>query len=136
MDYRFGTSLFVGTALSYSEANTDSSADADSTQAVLGGSIGLVKSASFGVLIPKLTAELAHEMGSDPSDVTAHFVSTPQSASFSISAEAADSDYFNLGGSLVATFSYGLSAYARYEAVVGRDTYTSETFDLGGRWSF
>lgn len=110
--------------------------DANSTRAIFGGSVALVKSVAFGVLMPKLSVEWVQEIGSDPEDITAHFVASPESGSFSIAVPESDSNYFNVGGSLVAVFSHGMSAYLRYEAVVGRDDYSSGTFDLGGRWGF
>jgi len=120
----------AGLALAVAERKTEQS------QGVLGGSIGLVKSWKNGVLIPKLTAEWVKEFENDQPDTRAFFVTDPDSGYFVLTGTDLDSDYLNVGGSLAATFRYGLSAYVRYESVVGKDDYVSETFAIGGRWSF
>lgn len=110
--------------------------ESNSSQAILGGSVALVHSVAYGVLIPKLTAEWVREFYTDPGEIKAHFVVDPGAGSFILASPDMDAEFLNLGASLVATFSHGLSAYMRYEAVVERADYIGETFDVGGRWSF
>lgn len=108
----------------------------ESAQGILGGGIGLVKSWKNGVLIPKFTVEWVKEFENDQEDTRAFFLSDPDSGHFVLTGADLDSEYLNIGGSLTATLPHGLSAYVRYESVVGKDDFVSETYTVGGRWSF
>lgn len=110
--------------------------EVESNQAVLGGAMGWVYSASYGVWIPKLTVEWVHELADDSRDITAQFVANPDAGTFALATVEPDRDYFNVGGTLVGTFAHGSSAYARYEVVVDRDDFIAETYELGVRMAF
>lgn len=107
-----------------------------SAQTAFGGNLAYVKSVNYGIWIPKLTAEWVHEYQDNERDIDAYFVNQPDAGRFVITTQEPDRDYFNLGWSVAGTFSGGRSAYVRYEAMLGRDDYVAELFELGGRLAF
>lgn len=107
-----------------------------SAQTAFGGNLAYVKSVNYGIWIPKLTAEWVHEYQDNERDIDAYFVNQPGAGRFIITTQEPDRDYFNLGWSVAGTFSGGRSAYVRYEAMLGRDDYVAELFELGGRLAF
>lgn len=107
-----------------------------SAQTAFGGNLAYVKSVNYGIWIPKLTAEWVHEYQDNERDIDAYFVNQPGAGQFVITTQEPDRDYFNLGWSVAGTFSGGRSAYVRYEAMLGRDDYVAELFELGGRLAF
>ena len=70
------------------------SRDAESKQTALGGSVAYVKSVSYGIWVPKLTAEWVHEYEDNEREVKAHFVNAPTSGAFALPTGAPDSDFF------------------------------------------
>jgi len=110
--------------------------DAESKQTAFGGSVAYVKSVSYGIWVPKLSAEWVHEFEDDERDVDAHFVNAPTAGTLTLPTSKPDSDFFNVGWSIAGTFSAGRSAWLRYEAQLGRDDYIAELVEIGARIPF
>jgi len=120
----------AGLALAVGEQNVDSN------QTTLGGSVGRVFSATYGVWVPKLTLEWVHELADESRDISAHFVAKPDAGTFALATVEPDRDYINAAGTLIGTFKHGQSAYMRYQAVLERADFMAETYELGFRLAF
>lgn len=110
--------------------------DAKSMQTAFGGSVSYVKSVSYGIWVPKFSAEWVHEFEDDTRELSASFVNAPLAGTIILPTGEVDSDFFNVGWSIAGTFAGGRSAWLRYEAQLGRDDYIAELVELGARFPF
>lgn len=108
----------------------------ESLTSLIGGEVSYVSSTRYGVVIPKLSFEWAHEYEHDSHINTARFINDPSSGSFEVATDSPDRDYFKLGLSVSATFAQGRSAYLFYENVLDRDNLTEYSLSAGARFEF
>jgi uncharacterized protein YhjY with autotransporter beta-barrel domain len=108
-------------------------------------------SRTFGVLVPHLRAEWHHEFEDDPLTLSAKYVveddlpngsapdnfTTPACIScFRFSTDEIDTDFALVGVGVSAVFAGRLQMYGAYDALLGLDNLTSNTFSLGIRGQF
>ena len=89
----------------------------------------------FGVLSPTVRFEWEHEYENNSRTITSHSVVDPGSV-LTVKTNGPDRDYFNLGAGVSATFKRGTSAFFYYEAVLGRNNFTNNSFTAGLRFEF
>jgi outer membrane autotransporter protein len=110
--------------------------DVDSLTAVLGGQFSYAISKPSGVYLPQLRFEWEHQFGDDSRDLSAKFVHDPTNSLFSISTDAPDRDYFNLGLGLTMAVSGGKSGYLFYETRLGQEDLVQHWIKAGLRFEF
>ncbi len=110
--------------------------DIDSFTTHLGGQGSYAVNTRFGVLLPQLRLEWAHEFADDSRDIGARFVNDPTGTAFRVPTDAPDRDYFNLGTGLTAVFPGGRIAFLQYDTMLGRNEFTQHTVNLGVRLEF
>ncbi len=109
---------------------------ATSVTTALGGRMSYAISMAWGVLLPSIHAEWQHEFEGDSRLVTGSLVADPLHTIFAVQTTKHSRDYANVGAALSATFAAGTSAFISYDAVVGRDDFTSHGFTAGVRVEF
>ena len=103
----------------------------------LGAQIGRNFSLPFGIVTPSLRFEWEHQYEFDAQSIRGRFIgAAPGSGLFAISTADPQRDYFNLGGSIAATFAEGRSAFLRYETRLGQAPVSSHIVELGVRVPF
>ena len=110
-----------------------SSVDRDSLVGALGVSISGAFNQNFGVLLPQLWLEYAHEFDRDPASVNATYVEDASQSIYRLTGDDPDEDFFNLGIGLMAIFPNGWIPFISYEHQQGDDVFEGDTFTVGLR---
>jgi outer membrane autotransporter protein len=111
--------------------------DGRSLKSVLGTQIGKAFSMPWGVIQPSVDFEWLHEFEANATNISGRFVeAAPGAGQFTLVSESPDRDYFNLGASVVTTFSEGRSIYFNHESRLGQEGINSYRFELGVRIPF
>jgi outer membrane autotransporter protein len=103
---------------------------------VAGARVSYTMSTDWGVLVPNAVVEWNHEFRNDPQTVVVRFLADPTQTPISLTDQAPDSSYFNLGLGLNAVFAQGRSAYVYYEHMAGYAGAHSNQLSLGIRIEF
>lgn len=103
---------------------------------VLGGRVSYTMSTDWGVLVPNAVVEWNHEFRNDPQTVVVRFLADPTQTPLTLTDQAPDASYFNLGLGLNAVFAQGRSAYVYYEHMAGRSGASADRLSLGIRIEF
>jgi outer membrane autotransporter protein len=103
---------------------------------VAGARVSYAMSTDWGVLVPNAVVEWNHEFRNDPQTVVVRFLADPTQTPISLTDQAPDSNYFNIGLGLNAVFAQGRSAYVYYEHVAGYSGAHSNQLSLGIRIEF
>ena len=112
-----------------------SSQTIESVTSAMGGEARYAVSTAWGVLTPQMSLEWEHEYKGDSRIITASVLADP-TTSVAVRTNSPDRDYVNLGAGLSATFKGGVSAFAHYQAVLGRAHFTNHSFNTGVRFEF
>ncbi len=110
--------------------------DIESLEAVLGARMSWSLSRDWGVMVPVLNFEYAHEFDDDSRVISASFLNDPTSTAFTTVTDDPDRNYFNLGAGISFVFSNGRSMYINYDTIVGLSDVTQHTLRIGGRFEF
>lgn len=103
----------------------------------LGGQMNKSFSMPWGILTPGVRFEWEHQYKNNARAINAQFLGAPAGlGTFSIATASPDRNYFNLGGSVSATFSEGRSAFLRYETRLGQQDISNHIVELGVRVPF
>ena len=105
-----------------------------SLESTIGSDVSYSHSTSFGVVIPQIRLEWAHEFDDDSRQISARYTNDPAAIPIFIRTDSPDRTYFNLGGGLSALFASGKTAFAEVETVLGREDYEKYTFKIGARF--
>ncbi|KFN49623.1 hypothetical protein P873_09660 [Arenimonas composti TR7-09 = DSM 18010] len=112
------------------------SRDVTGTSAILGGKIGYVHSASWGVLIPQLEVEWQNDFESDAEAFRGYFIDDPTGTPILVLGDDMDSKYFRVGLGMSMVLTGGRSGFITYERIVGRSGIEQDMLTLGFRWEF
>ncbi|MEQ1889469.1 MAG: autotransporter outer membrane beta-barrel domain-containing protein [Alphaproteobacteria bacterium] len=104
-----------------------------SFETALGADLSYAHSTNFGVVIPQLRLEWAHEFDNDSRQITARYVNDPRNNRFFVRTDAPDRNYFNLGGGLSALIAGGKTVFAEVETILGREDFKKHTLRIGAR---
>jgi len=99
----------------------------------LGADVSYAHSTNFGVVIPQLHLDWAHEFDNDSRRISARYINDPRNNRFFVRTDSPDRNSYNLGGGLSALFAGGKTLYAEVESVLGQEDYSKYTFRIGGR---
>lgn len=103
----------------------------------LGGQMSKAFSMPWGILTPGIRFEWDHQYKNNDRAITAQFLGAPTGlGTFAIATASPDRNYFNLGGSVSATFAEGRSAFLRYETRLGQQDISNHIVELGVRVPF
>ena len=103
----------------------------------VGGQINYAWSLPWAILSPGIRFEWVHQFNDDVREIHARFLDAqPGTGFFSIRTDNPDRDFFNLGGSLSATFPGGQAVYFRYETRLGHRDISNHTLELGVKIPF
>jgi outer membrane lipase/esterase len=102
----------------------------------LGGQISYAISTPWGVLLPQARAEWVHEFRGGSRLITGGLVADTLRTNFSAPTNSPDRNYVNLGAGMTATLPRGVSGFANYETVLGRDHVVNHAFTAGLRFQF
>lgn len=103
---------------------------------VAGARVSYTTSFDWGVLVPNAVIEWNHEFRNDPQTVVVRFLADPTQTPISLTDQAPDSNYFNIGFGLNAVFAQGRSAYVYYQHLTGYSGAHSDQLSLGIRIEF
>jgi outer membrane autotransporter protein len=103
----------------------------ESLRTALGTQLSYAMSTSHGVYIPHLLLEWEHEFKDDSRLITARFLNDPSQTSFNLKTDSPDTNFFNLGAGLSATFRGGISGFLYYETTLSQKNFSSNSV-LGG----
>lgn len=103
---------------------------------VAGGRLSYTMSTDWGVLIPNAVVEWNHEFRNDPQTVVVRFLADPTQTPISLTDQAPNSNYFNIGVGLSAVFAQGRSGYVYYEHMVGYSGAHADRLSIGIRIEF
>ena len=107
----------------------------DRTVVTLGGQVSYAMSTSWGVLLPNARLELQRRVQGDGRNVTAQLVAD-SAVSANVALENTDKDYGNVSVGFSAVIPGGVSGFANYEHLFGRDGYRNSKFTVGVRFEF
>ncbi|MEQ1620179.1 MAG: autotransporter outer membrane beta-barrel domain-containing protein [Methylococcales bacterium] len=138
--------LTPNTRLDYTEVNIDanneqgntgfeshnSAQTAQSLATTAGFKVAYAYSIPWGVLSPELNLEWQHEFLNKATRMNG----TLGNSQIFTNSNGPDRDYFNVGGTLVGTFSEGRSAFLSYETRLGQSTISSHIVQIGLRIPF
>lgn len=108
----------------------------DSMLGVAGARLSYAMSTDWGVLVPNAVVEWNHEFRNDPQTVVVRFLADPTQTPISLTDQAPDSNYFNLGLGLNAVFAQGRSGYVYYEHMAGYSGAHADRLSVGIRIEF
>lgn len=122
----------VGSGLGTSVA----SRSMNSMLGVAGARLSYTVSTDWGVLVPNAVFEWNHEFRNNPQTVVVRFLADPTQTPISLTDQAPDSNYFNIGFGLNAVFAQGRSAYVYYEHMTGYTGAHADRLSIGIRIEF
>ncbi len=103
---------------------------------VAGARLSYTMSTDWGVLIPNAVVEWNHEFHNDPQTVVVRFLADPTQTPISLTDQAPDANYFNIGLGLNAVFAQGRSGYVYYEHMAGYSGAHADRLSIGIRIEF
>jgi uncharacterized protein with beta-barrel porin domain len=103
---------------------------------LVGARVSYTTSFDWGVLVPNAVVEWNHEFRNDPQTIVVRFLADPTQTPISLTDQAPDSNYFNVGFGLNAVFAQGRSAYVYYQHMTGYSGAHSDQLSLGIRIEF
>ncbi len=109
--------------------------DLNTTVVTLGGQLNYAISTSWGVLLPNARLELQRRIQGDGRNVNAQLVADG-SVSARVPLEAIDRNYGNVSVGFSAVLPRGVSGFANYERLFGRDGYSNSKYTAGLRFEF
>ena len=101
-----------------------------------GARVSYTTSFDWGVLVPNATVEWNHELKNDPQTIVARFLADPTQTPMTITDQAPDSNYFNLGLGLNAVLPKGRSAFLLWEHLAGYSGAHENRYSIGVRIEF
>jgi uncharacterized protein with beta-barrel porin domain len=104
-------------------------------ETAVGSSVSRIASLSNGVLVTTVDLEWVYRHDGDSSSVNA-VIEAISDRSFEIEGGKIESDYFNAGLSLSATYANGLSAFLSMQALLGDSEFSRQAYTAGMRWDF
>ena len=110
------------------------SQDVDSLVSSFGVQLNYTHSTQWGVLIPFVWASWEHEYLNKSYNINGSFVNDQFDTAFSIKTDSPDRNYFTNGQGISAVFPHGLSAYFRFETILGRENIHANNIAFGGRY--
>lgn len=110
------------------------SQDVDSLVSSFGVQLNYTHSTQWGVLIPFIWASWEHEYLNKSYNINGSFVNDQFNTAFSIKTDSPDRNYFTNGQGISAVFPHGISAYFRFETVLGRENVHANNIAFGGRY--
>ena len=110
--------------------------EVESLTTSLSANLSMAYSTLYGVFVPYLSIEWAHEFNNDSRAIVARFVNDPSLSSFSVLSDDPDRDFFNLGLGVTATLTNGKSAFLHYEHLLGYADSSQYTLTGGFRLEF
>jgi outer membrane autotransporter protein len=103
----------------------------------LGGQAAYAISMDWGVLSPTVRANWAHQYNSGHSSIYVAYANDPSlTSAFVMSGDASDRNYYQLGVGLAVQLSGGRSAFINYDAIVGLNKTSYNSFTAGVRFDF
>ncbi len=87
-------------------------------------------------LYPSLTVEYVHEFDNETDPITGRFVVDPTGTTFSLLADDADENFFNIGAGVTAVLTDRTAGFIRYQGLVGYDDLAVHAFEIGLRTRF
>nr|MBP8295602.1 autotransporter outer membrane beta-barrel domain-containing protein [Burkholderiales bacterium] len=109
--------------------------DLKQTVLTLGGQVSYAMSTSWGVLLPNARLELQRRLQGDGRNVTAALVADG-AVNAQVALENPDKDYGNVSVGFSTVLPGGISGFANYERLFGRDGYRNSKFTVGVRFEF
>lgn len=107
-----------------------------SLTSALGVQASMALSTGFGVFIPQLTAEYAHEFLDNQRHIGFRLANDPAATHFRFENDRPDRNYFNLGGGVVLQLARGIAPFINYRALVGYRDQSSHRVTAGVRLEF
>ncbi|HSN00843.1 MAG TPA: autotransporter domain-containing protein [Rudaea sp.] len=108
----------------------------DSLLGVAGARLSYTMSTDWGVLVPNAVVEWNHEFRNNPQTVVVRFLADPTQTPISLTDQAPDANYFNIGVGLNAVFAQGRSGYVYYEHMAGYSGAHADRLSIGIRIEF
>lgn len=112
---------------------------AQSLTTTAGARLSYAWSLPWGILTPAIRGEWLHEYSNGSQTASARLIAAMPGTGLvpmAIRSLNPDRDYFNIEGSIAATFPEGRSAFLRYESRLGQDKISSHTVEAGVRIPF
>lgn len=106
-----------------------------STIATLGAQVNYAISTSWGVLMPNARLELQRLLQGDGRNVGAQLVADPN-VNAQVPLETVDKNYGNVSLGVSAVLPRGVSGFANYERLFGREGYSNSKYTIGLRFEF
>ncbi|MHB8447251.1 MAG: autotransporter domain-containing protein [Rudaea sp.] len=103
---------------------------------VAGARLSYTVSTDWGVLVPNAVVEWNHEFRNNPQTVVVRFLADPTQTPISLTDQAPDANYFNIGLGLNAVFAQGRSGYVYYEHMAGYSGAHADRLSIGIRIEF
>ncbi|MGH8596795.1 MAG: autotransporter outer membrane beta-barrel domain-containing protein, partial [Gammaproteobacteria bacterium] len=108
----------------------------ESLIAKVGSTLTFTLPMSFGNLYPYVMGEYLHEFKNDNDNITGGFVDDSNAFRFSLSTDAPDRNFFNVGAGVIAPLSDEGSMFLRYQGLVGYEDLTLHVVELGIKLGF
>ena len=109
--------------------------DLKQTVLTLGGQVSYAISTSWGVLLPNARLELQRRLQGDGRNINAQLVADG-AVNAQVALENTDKDYGNVSVGFSAVLPGGVSGFANYERLFGRDGYRNSKYTVGVRFEF
>ena len=109
--------------------------DLKTTVVTLGGQISYALSTSWGVLMPNARLELQRRLQDDGRNISAQLVANG-TVNSQVKLESVDKNYGNVSVGVSAVLPRGVSGFANYERLFGREGYNNSKYTVGVRFEF
>ena len=109
--------------------------DLKTTVVTLGGQLSYAISTSWGVLMPNARLELQRRVQGDGRNVSAQLVADG-TVNAQVPLESVDKNYGNVSVGFSAVLPRGVSGFANYERLFGREGYSNSKYTVGVRFEF
>jgi len=106
----------------------------DNLNSSFGAQASYTHSTRWAVLIPFLSFSWEHEFKSEANQINGSFADSNLTSNFTVNTEKLDSNYFTSAQGISLVLPRGISAFFRFETLLGREFYTVNNFSFGGRW--
>lgn len=120
--------------------------DIKSFRTALGMQASTTINTSSGIIVPHVRAEFIHEFEDNARAILARYLHDPNpteqpvgnstGATFTITTDVPDRDWFTIGGGLSAVFAGGMSIFIDYETVIGFADVSDHSITAGARIEF
>jgi outer membrane autotransporter protein len=109
--------------------------DLKNTVVTLGGQLSYAVSTSWGVLMPNARLELQRRVQGEGRNVSAQLVADG-TVNAQVQLESVDKNYGNVSVGFSAVLPRGVSGFANYERLFGREGYSNSKYTVGVRFEF